>query len=274
MKKSIVIRSLGIGLAVMILSGCVSRAIYRPRSEILHTPKEASLSYEEISFSSRDGVILSGWWIPAEHPRGAVLFCHGNGGNVGTSLESLVIIHELGLDLLIFDYRGYGRSGGHPSEEGTYADAEAAWEFLSDRKNVPPYRVIIWGRSLGGPIAAKTASVHPAGLVIMESTFTSLQELVKSYFPIIPRGLLADYAYDTLFYLGKVKTPVLVIHSPDDHVVPFSHGRKLFESINGPKSFLQIKGGHAGGFLESRDVYTARINDFITSHFEPQASGQ
>src|SRR5208283_535262 len=112
-----------------------------------------------------DGVKISGWWVPAEQARGTVLFCHGNGGNVSGCLDTLLIINRLGLNTLIFDYRGYGNSEGSPSEKGTYADAEAAWNYLVTERKVPPDRIIIWGRSLGGAIAAMTAAKHRAGIV-------------------------------------------------------------------------------------------------------------
>ncbi len=259
---------------VLLGAGCISSAIYHPTGDIRHTPEKARLAYEDVSFSSRDGVKLSGWWIPSDNPRGTVLFCHGNGGNVSSCLDSVELINRLGLNLLIFDYRGYGRSGGSPSEQGTYADADAAWEYLVDVRKIPPDEMVVWGRSLGGPIAARTASEHTSGLVVLESTFTSLQELVADRFFRAPSWVLADYAHDTRLHLGKVDAPVLVIHSPDDEVVPFAHGRRLYDAIKTPKSFLQIRGDHNTGFVESREALKTAVHDFISVHLGRQEGAQ
>jgi uncharacterized protein len=253
---------------MLLASGCVSSAIYHPSSTIGHTPAAASLAYEDVSFTAQDGVTLSGWWIPSENPRGTVLFCHGNGGNISSYLDSARIINELKLNALLFDYRGYGRSSGRPSEQGTYADADAAWDYLVNVRKVPPRKVILWGRSLGGPIAAWTAARHPAGAVIMESTFTSLPDLVADRFSWVPSWLFRNYAYDTRLYLEKVGAPVLVIHSPDDEVVPFAHSKRLYDSIKSPKVFLQIKGSHNRGFVLSRNELEASINEFIAGRIE------
>jgi fermentation-respiration switch protein FrsA (DUF1100 family) len=255
--------SLVLGLLV---SGCISKAVYHPSPDIRHTPRNTSLPFEDVTFTASDGVKLTGWWIPAPNPRGTVLFCHGNGGNISTCLDTVVIINRLGLNLLMFDYRGYGRSEGSPSEQGTYADADAAWDFLVKEKGIKPSEVIVWGRSLGGPIAAKTAWTHAPGLVIMESTFTSLHQLVADRFFNAPSWLLSSYAYDTRQHLGHVRAPVLVIHSPDDEVVPFSHGKALYEALPSRGSFLEIRGSHNRGYVDSVDIYQAAISEFIAKN--------
>jgi len=259
---------------LLLAAGCVAKAIYQPTDAIRRTPEHVRLAYEDVSFATRDGVTLSGWWIPSEIPRGTVLFCHGNGGNVSSCLDSAVIINALKLNLLIFDYRGYGRSSGSPTEQGTYADADAAWEYLVNVRKIPPEQVVVWGRSLGGPIAAKTASSRQTGLVVLESTFTSLPELVADRFFRTPAWVLANYAYDTRQHLGKVAAPVLVIHSPDDEVVPFSHARRLFDAIGSPRSFVQISGDHNTGFIRSREAFQTALDGFISGHLSRQEARQ
>jgi pimeloyl-ACP methyl ester carboxylesterase len=148
-----------LGLA-MFISGCVSEAVYHPTRTIRSTPADIKLSYEDITLETTDKLMLSAWWVPAADPEGTVLFCHGNAGNMGDRLDTLQIINTLGLNVLIFDYRGYGRSEGSPSEKGTYLDAEAAWNYLVDEKEIAPQQIIVWGRSLGGAIAARTAAHH------------------------------------------------------------------------------------------------------------------
>jgi len=254
----------------LFLSGCISKVIYQPQREVRYTPEHAKLNYENISMITADGVKISGWWVPAEQARGTVLFCHGNGGNISGCLDTLLIINRLRLNALIFDYRGYGNSEGSPSEKGTYADADAAWNYLVTERKVPPDRIIIWGRSLGGAIAAQTAAKHRAGIVIVESTFTSLKDLVHDRMSWFPSWVLANYAYDTRHYLKEVRVPVLVIHSPDDEMIPFQHGKNLYNSIRGPKAFSEIKGSHNRGFIDSMAVYESSINDFINRYLEKQ----
>ena len=254
----------------LFLYGCISDVIYQPQREVRYTPEHAKLIYEDISIITADGVKISGWWAPAEQARGTVLFCHGNGGNVSGCLDTLLIMNRLGLNALIFDYRGYGNSDGSPTEKGTYADAEAAWNYLVTERKVPPDRIIIWGRSLGGAIAAMTAAKHCAGIVIVESTFTSLKDLVHDRMSWVPSWVLANYAYDTRHYLKEVDVPVLVIHSPDDEMIPFQHGKNLYDSIPGPKAFSEIKGSHNRGFIDSMAVYESSINDFINRYLEKQ----
>jgi hypothetical protein len=255
---------------LLCIAGCVSHVLYQPQRVVRYTPHDAQLIYEDVSLHTQDGVKISGWWVPAEQARGTVVFCHGNGGNVSSCLDTLLIINHLRLNALIFDYRGYGNSEGSPTEKGTYADAEAAWNYLVTERKVSPDRIIIWGRSLGGAIAAMTAAKHRAGIVIVESTFTSLKDLVHDRMSWVPSWVLANYAYDTRHYLKEVDVPVLVIHSPDDEMIPFQHGKNLYDSIRGPKAFSEIKGSHNRGFIDSIAVYESSINDFINHYLEKQ----
>jgi len=252
----------------MFISGCVSEAVYHPTHTIRSTPTDIKLNYEDITLETEDSVMLSAWWVPAADPEGTVLFCHGNAGNMGDRLDTLQIINTLGLNVLIFDYRGYGRSEGSPSEKGTYLDAEAAWNYLVGEKKIAPGRIIVWGRSLGGAIAARTAAHHRVGLVVVESTFTSLKDLADDLFIWVPSWLLRNYAYETAHYLDSLDVPVLVIHSRDDEIIPFNHGKRLYDSINGPKAFTEIQGSHNRGFLDSISLYVASITDFI-DHYVP-----
>jgi len=256
------------------LAGCVSNVIYQPQHALRLTPAAANLPYEEIVFYASDGTGLSGWWIPADGAKGTMLFCHGNGGNIAAYLETVVIGSRLGLNVFIFDYRGYGQSGGSPSEQGTYDDAEAAWEYLVGQKKVPPEKIVVWGRSLGGPIAARTAARHHSGPVVLESTFTSIHDLVEEKFGWFFSLFVLGYSYDTEEYLKEIHAPVLVVHSPDDETIPYGHGRNLYEAAGEPKRFLEIRGSHNRGFLESRQVYESSINDFLTAYLpakEPES---
>lgn len=254
---------LAAGFALLI-SGCISHAIYFPQREVRHTPGELNLGYEDVRFETSDGVRLSGWWVPVVNGRGTVLFCHGNGGNIADCLDSIRIAHRLGLTMFVFDYRGYGESEGIPTEQGTYADADAAWEYLVRVRKVPPGDIVIWGRSLGGAVAARIAACRPAGALIVESTFVSIRELAHDQFAWVPSWVYASYIYDTRDALRRVHIPVLVIHSPDDEIIPFSHGVTLYDTLKGPKSFVEIRGSHNRGFLESSETYGSGIDAFIS----------
>ena len=239
------------------------RMLYFPDREISQTPKDIGLEYEEVSLQTKDNVTVSGWYIPAEHEKGVLLFCHGNAGNISHRLESISIFHNLGLSVLIFDYRGYGKSEGKPSEKGTCLDAESAWNYLVEVKHKSPDRIIVFGRSLGAAVAADTALKKiPAGL-ILESGFLSVPEMGKKHYPWIPVKYLSKFHYSTIDKIQSITCPKLVIHSPDDEIVPFEHGKSLFEKAVQPKEFLKIKGGHNEGFLISGDLYIEGLRKFV-----------
>jgi fermentation-respiration switch protein FrsA (DUF1100 family) len=187
--------------------------LYRPMRGILYTPAELGLDFDDVIFTSGDGVQLNGWYIPAEGSGMTVLFCHGNGGNMTHRLDSISIFNDLGLNCFIFDYRGYGNSEGEPSEEGTYMDAAAAYKWLREEKKQSAEDIIIFGRSLGGSIAAKLASSVKAKSLILESCFTSYVAIGAKFYPYMPVKWFARYNYNTVEYIQDVRCPVMVIHS-------------------------------------------------------------
>ncbi|TAN42506.1 MAG: alpha/beta hydrolase [Nitrospirae bacterium] len=244
--------------------------VYFPVRELFTTPKQSGMEYEEVFFKTPDGINISAWHIPSKPgipERGSVLFCHGNAGNISHRIDSIRIFHELGLSVLIFDYRGYGKSEGRPSENGTYLDAEAAWDHLTATKKVRPEKIILFGRSLGSAVASELALRKKVGALIIESGFTSLPELGSAIYPYIPVRFIAKYKYATADKVGQIKIPKLFIHSPGDRIVPFAQGRGLYEKAADPKEFLEIKGGHNDGFMVSGRLYTDGLNKFITDHF-------
>ena len=144
-----------------------------------------------------------------------------------------------GLDTLLFDYRGYGRSEGKPSEEGLYLDGEAAWRWAAERRQP----VILYGESLGGAVAIELAVRHPPALLVAQSTFTSLREMAAATVPF--GGLLARQRFSSLEKIRRVAAPVLIVHGDRDELVPYEMGRRLFEAAPGPKQLLTIPGaGH------------------------------
>lgn len=241
--------------------------VYQPHPTLEASPASMGLDFEDVRLTTRDGVSIHGWFVPsAAALRRVLLFCHGNAGNISHRLDSLKIFHDLGLSVLLFDYRGFGLSQGRPSEAGTYLDAEAAWEHLVAARGFLPEEIIVFGRSLGGAVASRVAAEKPVAALILESTFTSLPDLGASVYPYLPVRLIAKYRYDSLAHLQKVRCPVLVVHSPEDELIPFAHGRALFEAAAGPKSFLEITGRHNHGFLTSKKAYVEGLRTFFEEH--------
>ncbi len=240
------------------------RMIYFPSPTLALTPRDASLPYEDVSLTCEDGSRIDAWYIPADSARATLIFCHGNGGNISHRLESIDQFHRLGLSVFIFDYHGYGRSEGKPGEKETYQDAEAAWNYLTETRGISPDSIIIFGRSLGGAVAVWLASQHQPKALVVESSFTSIADVAAHYYPFLPVKLLARVEYNSEERIGQIHVPVLIIHSPDDDIIPYKLGRKLFETANEPKQFLQIHGGHNAGYLDSDDVYLKGWREFLT----------
>jgi fermentation-respiration switch protein FrsA (DUF1100 family) len=229
--------------------------LYSPLREVPYTPDELGLDFENVEFKTDDGLRLTGWYIPVEDSEYTVLFCHGNGGNIMHRLDSINLFYKLGLSCFIFDYRGYGESEGQPSEEGTYLDAMAAYKWLTEEKKVSPDDIILFGRSLGGSIAAQLATKVKARALIIESTFTSYIDIGKKFYPYMPVCWFARFSYRTIDYVKDVRCPVMFIHSRNDETVPFEFGLELYEAANEPKEFVEIFGSHNDGFLVSSEIY-------------------
>ena len=240
-----------------------SRYIYSPGKELVATPAAIPLNYEEVALRIDENTRIHGWWIP--HPKAdfTLLFFHGNTGNISHRLESISLFHDMELSVLIMDYQGYGLSDGKPGEEGTYLDAETAWNYLVDEKQINPGNIIIFGRSLGGAVAAWLATRVRAGALILESTFTSVVEIGRHYYPYLPISVITRIHYPSIERIASVSAPLLIIHSRDDDVIPYAHGRRLFDASTGNKTFLDIKGNHNSGFLTSGIDYTNGIQQFI-----------
>lgn len=238
--------------------------VYYPAREHVADPRQFGLEYERVSLRTEDGVALSAWYVPADKERAVVLFSHGNAGNISHRMFSLQIFKQLGLSTLIFDYRGYGRSEGEPDEAGTYRDAEAAWRYLVAERGVDSRRIILFGRSLGAAVASRLAIEHAPRALIIESAFTSVPDLAARFYPFMPVRWLSRFRYDTRDHLSRASLPVLVVHSRDDEIVPFEHGRLLFQTAGLPKEFLELRGGHNDAFLVSGRHYVDGLNRFLS----------
>lgn len=255
----------GYGVLVLFVYVIQSHLLYFPSEAKIATPVHVGLTFESVTLTTEDSVKLDAWFVPAPGSRGAVLFFHGNAGNISHRLDTLLNFHRLGLSTLIFDYRGFGASEGTTSEEGTYRDAVAAWQYLSVTKNIPAHDIILFGRSLGGGIASHLATIHTPRALIIESSFTSIPDLAATLYPILPVRWISRFQYHSRNHLKQVNCPVLIIHSKDDEIIPFEHGRQLYQAAKEPKQFLRILGGHNDGFMRSKDFYLEAIDRFLKS---------
>ena len=239
--------------------------IFFPLKEVDVTPAQWGLTYQQVTIQSSDNVKLSGWHIPHPEAKITVLFFHGNGGNISHRGDSIYTFHKLKMNVLIIDYPGYGKSEGIPSEQGLYQSAYSAWQYLIKDKKIKPENILIFGRSLGGAVATDLASRVNAGGLILESTFSSVADIVQMAFPVMSNFIYLRYSFDSISKINKVKYPVLLIHSPDDEVIPFELGKKLFAAVQSEKEFLQIEGGHNDGFMRSIRSYMQTLRVFSQS---------
>jgi len=259
--------------------------IYFPDRQLGATPDAAGLSYGDVFLTTADGVRIHGWFLSAPHaiPPSpfTLLFFHGNAGNISHRLDKLVMFHGLGANVLIIDYRGYGRSEGKPNEEGIYLDAQAAYEYLTQPQTLPvrrsfseggslgeggnrePRTIVVYGESLGTAVAVDLASKHPIGGVVLEEPFTSIGDVGQKMFPFLPVRLLVRNKYDSLSKIARINAPLLILHSRDDEVFPFCHAERLFAAAHEPKQLVKLHGSHNDAFAVSADTYRSALREFL-----------
>ncbi|MCK5595185.1 alpha/beta hydrolase [bacterium] len=242
--------------------------VYYATRGISGTPESIGLKFEDVFFETDDNVKLHGWYVPCDGARATLLFCHGNAGNISDRLDSIDIFHDLGLNVLIFDYRGYGKSKGFSTERGTYLDAMAAYRWIVSEKKLDEDKIVIFGRSLGGSIAIDLASKINKGLLISESAFTSIVDIGKELYPFLPVKYCVHIKYDSIEKIKNVNIPKLIIHSEDDEIIPFHHGEKLFEAAILPKQFYKMHGGHNDGFIVMDKEYKDIMKNFIEKNLK------
>ncbi len=237
-------------------------SIFFPMKEITSTPASVGLAYEEAWFDTSDKKRLNGWFIPGEDAKFTLIFCHGNAGNIGHRLEKILMFRDLGLNVFIFDYRGYGKSEGAPSEAGLYEDVKAAYDHLTKGRKIPKDNIILYGESIGGAVAIDLARKADARALITEETFTSVKDMARLAYPFVPRFVFSS-RFDCVSKIKNVACSKLIIHSVDDEIVPFYLGEKLFNAAAPPKKFLKIRGTHNTAFLDSEERFTGGIRAFL-----------
>ena len=242
--------------------------VFHPPKGQAETPKEWGMEFETVLLQS-GGHTLTNWWIPGGSDSQVVLFLHGNATNISMMESYVRLFRALNLSVFLLDYRGYGLSEGEPSESGTQADAEAAWRYLIEDKQLSPSDLIIYGHSLGGGVASGLAVKHQPGKLILDGTFTSVPDVASDIYPYLPVRLMAHIKFPTLDRISQLHIPLLIIHSPDDEVIPYHHGRKLFAAANEPKKFYQSRGSHNTGLAALGSESVAVLNDFLSIQDTP-----
>jgi fermentation-respiration switch protein FrsA (DUF1100 family) len=260
----------GFGLMILLLAWLAwmePRMIFYPLRDLEQTPARLGWSFEEIWIRAGDGVRIHGWFVPAAAQSSAgrvtVLFLHGNAGNIGHRFEKLAILKGLGADVLIVDYRGYGRSEGRPSEAGLYRDADAAYRHLTQARGVDPGTIVLYGESLGTAVAARLASEVEVAGVVLEAAFTSVADVGQAMFPFLPVRWVVRNRFDTLRAIPQVRAPILVLHSRDDEFFPLRHAQRLVAAASPRARLVELQGGHNEAFLTSGAAYRRALSDFL-----------
>jgi hypothetical protein len=250
-----------LGLILVYIRYIERKSIFFPAKVIEYSPKQAGLDFEDVFFKTQDNTQLNGWFLPHKNARLTFLFCHGNAGNIGHRIEKLKFFHGLGCNVFIFDYRGYGKSKGRPSEQGLYQDTQGAYAYLLSRK-ITPQQIIGYGESLGGAAIIDLASKFKLGGLIMDSTFSSAKDMTGIIYPFLPYWVFAS-RFDSINKVKSIRISKLFIHSVNDEIVPYELARKLYESAAAPKDFLEMHGAHNSCFFESTAAYKEKISSFL-----------
>ena len=240
------------------------KMIYYPSRDIEQTPAQLDWKFDDVWLNASDGAKINGWFLPSDYDRRlTVLFFHGNAGNISHRFEKLAILRELGANVFIVDYRGYGRSDGTPNEQGTYFDGRAAYEYLTKERKTDPRMIVVYGESLGSAVAVDLASKLPVGGVVIEEAFTSIADVGQKVFPFLPVRWLVRNKYDTLNKIGHIDTPLLILHSRDDEYFSLLHAERLLAAATEPKRLVELKGGHNDAFLVSEQIYREALKQFF-----------
>jgi fermentation-respiration switch protein FrsA (DUF1100 family) len=250
---------LGVLIVLLLLE---NRLLFHPLRAAQDWLPPPNARVQDVDLRTSSGTRIHGWWCPIknwEPGQGAMLYCHGNAGNLSHRGEAIALWQQaLGISVLIFDYPGYGHSDGTPTEAGCYASADAAYEWLTGTLKVPPDQVLIYGGSLGGAVAVDLASRQPHRALILVKTFTSIPEAAQSVYPWLPARWLVRTRFDNLEKIARCTRPIFIAHGTTDRLVPFGQGRRLFEAANEPKRFLAMAGVDHNDGLSSDFFATLR----------------
>jgi len=264
------LRTLVIGIVVaaglkLLVSWFEPRAVFFPSRGEQETPARLGIPYTPLRLTTGDGTSIAAWQLEPESPKADIVYFHGNGGNLSLWLPVFATLHSFGYRVLAIDYRGYGTSEGRPSERGIYEDAETAVRHAS-RGRDPKRRLIYWGRSLGGPVAAAAARAVAPDALILESTFPDKGAVLRGNPVMRLLNVFSAYRLDTLAHLRGFTRPVLVVHGDRDRVIPYMLGRELYEKLEAPKTFVTLRDADHNDLFQATDTtYWTPIHEFIAA---------
>jgi fermentation-respiration switch protein FrsA (DUF1100 family) len=239
------------------------QTLFVPCRDITDTPGSVGLDHQDVSLKTEDGAVIRGWFVPVVGQRsGALYFLHGNGGNLSHRVNKIRFFHDMGFDVFVIDYRGYGRSTGRPTEAGLYRDASTGYDYLEKKRDLS-LPLVVFGESLGSAVAIDLASKKKCDALIVEGAFTSMMDMARRLVPLVPSWALA-YKFDSIDKIQKLDVPTLFIHSRNDEIVPFEFGKRLFEaSVASKKEFVELTGGHNEAFCAHLDKMRQDIGNFL-----------
>jgi fermentation-respiration switch protein FrsA (DUF1100 family) len=255
------------GLLIAVVYFMQSRMLYLsgvPGRTLTMTPIDVGIAYQDVFIETVDGVTVHGWFVAGRSSQ-VLLFFHGNAGNISHRLDSIRQFFDLGLSVLIIDYRGYGQSGGRTTESGIYRDADAAWRYLTEDRDISASDIIVFGRSLGASVASHLAAQHQPLALIVESSFTSVPDIAAELYPWLPARWLSRFRHATRDYIRDVRCPVLVTHSRDDEIIPYHHGEQIYTAANEPRTLLTLRGSHNDAYRRDERTYTDGVRTFLTA---------
>ena len=241
--------------------------IFYPGKGIDLTPESEGLAFDDLYLKTADGFLINAWFVKASDKAATILVAHGNEGNMddGDRLEQIKFFHDFGLNVLIFDYRGYGRSQGHPTEQVVYLDAQAAYDYLKTRSDFDPKRIIAYGASLGGAVAIDLATKRKIAALIVDSCFTCAKDVAVELYPLLPTWMMS-FKFDNISKVRNLNIPKLFMHSSQDEIVPREVGERLFQAADNPKEFLLTSGGHDDGQFMRVLTVQAQFKKFLTKY--------
>jgi len=259
----------GIAAVLLFLRWYEPRMLYYPNvptRDLERTPDAVGLTYEDVVLMSSDGVRIHGWFLPAPLTTGnrlTLLFFHGDAGNISHRIDKCRVFLDLGFDVLVVDYRGYGKSEGRPDEQGTYRDALAAYEYLTRQKHVLPRCIILYAESLDTGVAVELAAREPVGGVVLEAPFTSISDVAQRIFWFLPVRPLVRNRYDSLGKIPNIQAPLLILHSRHDEYFKLRHARRLLDAARSPKRLVELTGKHAEAFFVSESICREALRQLV-----------
>jgi pimeloyl-ACP methyl ester carboxylesterase len=245
------------------------RFVLRPGRELAANPGDFGQSYEKVELALANGTRVRGWGIFNPAAAKLVIWLPGSVGNIAHDLSALAVLLPAGVSVLMMDYPGFGESDGAPSEQGCYRTAEAAWEYAHRARGFQPEDIIVFGRSLGGAVAAWLAAHRQCGGLVVLGGLTSVPDIAARRYRWLPARYFCYIRFNTLKYIRRVSCPVLVLHSEADELIPVEHGVRIYRAARAPKRFLALRGGHYGADWQTTPELAGELSPLLSGEVVP-----